>query len=46
MEDVGCIYTPTKHHSYWLVAHNLRGYRHVHEDDMEAIAEEKGNDTD
>ena len=38
IEDCGdCnVYIPTKHYSFWLVAHNLSGYQHVAEDDLEA----------
>ncbi len=37
--DEGHFYHPTKHHSFWLVAHNLSGYRYVAEKDLEPAAD-------
>lgn len=32
--DEGYQYKVTKYHNFWLVAHNLAGYRYVAEDDI------------
>lgn len=42
-EDGGYIvWWPTKHHSFWLVAYNLRGCRYVAEGDIVAVEVSKG----
>lgn len=37
--DEGNVYCSTKHHSFWLVAHNLTGYRYIAEEDIEPCQE-------